>query len=68
MGVEVGQDATSVLANGLGQMTKGAEATARRPATPRVKFSFGELALRVRVDGLPTGRTVVPLCDNRIIK
>src|SRR5271166_3202878 len=41
-----------MLANGLGQMAKGAEATARRPATPPVKFSFGKLALRVCVDGL----------------
>jgi hypothetical protein len=38
-----------MLANGLGQMAKGAEATARRPATPPVKFSFGKLALGVCV-------------------
>ena len=41
-----------MLANGLGQMAKGAEATARRPATPPVKFSFGKLALGVCVNGL----------------
>src|ERR1700730_5018514 len=41
-----------MLANGLGQMAKGAEAAARRPATPPVKFSFGYLALGVSVNGL----------------
>src|SRR5271157_6101082 len=41
-----------MLANGLGQMAKGAEATARRPATPPVKFSFGKPALGVCVNGL----------------
>src|ERR1700730_2540550 len=41
-----------MLANGLGQMAKGAEAAARRPATPPVKFSFGHLALGVSVNGL----------------
>ena len=37
MGVEVGQDATSVLANGLGQMTKRAEAM--RAAQPHHESS-----------------------------
>ena len=45
-----------MLANGLGQMAKGAEATARRPATPPVKFSFGKLALGVCVNGFGESR------------
>src|SRR6266850_1113115 len=41
-----------MLANGLGQIAEGAEATARGPATPPVKFSFGNLAVRACVNGL----------------
>src|SRR5215510_3351120 len=41
-----------MLPNGLGQFAKGAKATARCPATPPVKFSFGNLALRVGVNSL----------------
>ena len=36
----------------LAKWRKGLEATARRPATPPVKFSFGKLALGVCVNGL----------------
>ena len=35
-----------MLANGLGQMAKGAQATARSPATPPIQFSFGHQAIR----------------------
>jgi hypothetical protein len=41
-----------MLPNGLGQLAEGAEATARCPATPPLKFSFGNLALRAGVNSL----------------
>src|SRR6266481_8222298 len=41
-----------MLSNGLGYIAEGAEATARGPATPPVKFSFGQLAVGVCVNGL----------------
>jgi hypothetical protein len=41
-----------MLVNGLGQIAEGAEATARCPATPPVKFSFGNLAVRAGVNSL----------------
>ena len=44
MGVEVGQDATSVLANGLGQMTKRAEAM--RAAQPHHESSSASASWR----------------------
>src|SRR5258705_7093323 len=43
-----------MLPNGLGQLAEGAEATARCPATPPLKFSFGNLALRAGVNSLGT--------------
>src|SRR5215813_5765913 len=41
-----------MLPNGLGQFAEGAKATARCPATPPLKFSFGNLALRASVNSL----------------
>src|SRR6266436_4531670 len=41
-----------MLPNGLGQLAEGAEATAGCPATPPLKFSFGNLALRAGVNSL----------------
>src|SRR6516164_11407101 len=41
-----------MLPNGLGQLAEGAEATARCPAAPPVKFSFGNLALRAGINSL----------------
>src|SRR5215831_14161955 len=41
-----------MLPNRLGQFAEGAKAAARCPATPPVKFSFGNLALRVGVNSL----------------
>jgi hypothetical protein len=41
-----------MLPNGLGQIAEGAEATARCPATPPVKLSFGNLAVGAGVNGL----------------
>src|ERR1700752_2058732 len=41
-----------MLANGLGQIAERAQATARGPATPPVKFSLGNLAVRACVNGL----------------
>src|SRR6516225_1021339 len=50
--VEVGQDSIPMLANGLGQSTERAEATACCPATPPLKFNFGNSALRGGVNSL----------------
>jgi len=41
-----------MLPNGLGQLAEGAEATARCPATPPLKFSFGNLTLLTQVSGV----------------
>jgi len=50
--VEVGEDSIPMLANGLGQSTERVEATACCPATPPLKFGFGNLALRAGINGL----------------
>src|SRR6516165_2798646 len=52
--VEVGEDSIPMLANGLGQSTERVEATACCPATPPLKFSFSNLALRAGVNRLET--------------
>src|SRR6266403_1933010 len=41
-----------MLTNGPGQITEGTEPTPRCPATPPVKFSFGDLPVRACVNGL----------------
>src|ERR1700694_820971 len=41
-----------MLANGLSQIAEGSEPAAGCPATPPVKFSLGELAVRAGVNGL----------------
>src|ERR1700737_1633415 len=41
-----------MLTNGLSQIAEGSEPAARCPATPSVKFSLGELAVRAGVNGL----------------
>src|SRR6516165_12073517 len=50
--VEVGQDSVPMLANGPGQRTERAEATACCPTAPPGKFSLGNLALRAGVNSL----------------
>ena len=52
LGIEIGEDAIQILANGLGQMAKGPEAAACCPTTPPPKFSFGELPVGICVNGL----------------
>jgi hypothetical protein len=47
--IEVGENSIPMLANRLGKLAEGVEATTRCPATPPLEFSFGNLAFQAGV-------------------